>query len=307
MSRPGGALAWAALAAVCFFWGTTYLAIRISIETLPPGFVVCSRFLLSGSILLVAARIKGAQFPRGRDLRMACLTGVLILGIGNAAVVYAEQIIPSGLAGLFTTLSPFWMVGLEAAMGGEPLHVPALLGMVVGFGGCALLLLPGNEGSNHTVLLGFAIVQFGGFAWTLGSLVQRRQLTTTHPVVIGAVQQLAAGLIYIPVVAFIPAGPIIFSERSVLAVLYLVTFGSIIGYSAYIFAMDRLPVAIVSIYPYCNATVAVVLGWLLLQEPLGLRELLGMLIVFAGVAIVKYRTPRSAETTQPESRQAASR
>ena len=199
MSRRGGPAAWVALASVCFFWGTTYLAIRISIETLPPGFVVCTRFLLSGSILLIAARLRGAHLPRGRDLRVACITGITVLGIGNAAVVYAEQIIPSGLASLFTILSPFWMVGLEAAMGGEPLHAPALLGMAVGLGG-ALLLLPGAGGSHQSMLLGFLIVELGGLGWTVGSLIQRRQPTRAHPIVVGAIQQLAAGLVYIPVV-----------------------------------------------------------------------------------------------------------
>jgi drug/metabolite transporter (DMT)-like permease len=294
MSRRGGPAAWAALASVCFFWGTTYLAIRISIETLPPAFVISARFILSGLILLIAACVKGAELPRGRDLRMACLTGIMILGVGNAAVIYAEQIIPSGLAGLFVTLLPFWMVGLEAATGGEPLHTPALLGILVGFGGSALLLLSGEGGPIASTLLGFAIIEVGGIGWTLGSLIQRRQPTKAHPFVIGAVQQLAAGVFYIPVVAFVPAHPVVLSQRSVWALLYLVAFGSIVGYSAYIYAMDRLPVAIVSIYPYVNGAVAVFLGWLFFREPFGVRELIGMLVIFAGVAIVKYRTPPRA-------------
>lgn len=308
MSRRGGPAAWIALASVCFFWGTTYLAIRISIETLSPAFVVCARFLLSGLILLIAARLRGMDLPSGRELRIAWLTGITVLGIGNASVVYAEQIIPSGLAGLFTILAPFWLVGLEAAMGGEPLHAPALVGMAVGFGGSALLLLPGSgAGAHRQVLLGFLIVQLGRISWTIGSLVQRRQPTRAHPIVIGAVQQLAAGLVYLPVVAFIPAHPIVFSQRSVLAVLYLVIFGSIVGYSAYIFALDRLPVAIVSIYPYINASVAVFLGWLFFREPFGIHEFIGMLIVFAGVAIVKYRTPAAIGLRAPASRRVASR
>jgi drug/metabolite transporter (DMT)-like permease len=290
-----------ALACVCFFWGTTYLAIRISIETLPPGFVVCTRFLLSGSILLIAARLRGAHLPRGRDFRVACITGITVLGIGNAAVVYAEQLIPSGLASLFTTLSPFWMVGLEAAMGGEPLHGPALLGLAVGVGGSTLLLLPGAGGSHQSVWLGFLIVQLGGLGWTAGSLIQRRQPTRAHPVVVGAVQQLAAGLVYVPVAAFVPAPPIVFSQRSVLAILYLVIFGSIVGYSSYIFAMDRLPVAIVSVYSYINAAVAVFLGWLFFREPFGIVEFIGMLIVFAGVAIVRYKTPSGERSDRRES------
>src|SRR5580692_8298463 len=124
MTRRAGSSAWIALAAVCIFWGTTYLAIRIAIETLPPAFVIFARFTLSGSILLLAARMRGAHIPRGRELWIACGCGVMILGIGNAAAVYAEQVIPSGLGGLFVTLSPFWLTGLEAMTGGEALHAP---------------------------------------------------------------------------------------------------------------------------------------------------------------------------------------
>src|SRR5580692_3348329 len=146
MSRRGirraSSAAYVALAAVCFFWGTTYLAIRIAIETLPPAFVIFARFTLSGSILLAVARLRGAHIPRGRELWIACGCGVVVLGIGNAAPVYAEQIIPSGLAGLFVTLSPFWLTGIEAMMGGERLHTPAVVGMAIGFAGTTLLFLP---------------------------------------------------------------------------------------------------------------------------------------------------------------------
>lgn len=298
MSRaqmPGrtGFTAWLALVAVSIFWGTTYLGIRISIETLPPAFVVCARFLLSGSILLIIARLKGAHLPKGRELWTACACGALILGVGNASAVYAEQIIPSGLASLFVTVSPFWLVGFEAMMGGERLHAPTIAGMVVGFAGTALLLLP-SAGStlNHETLLGFLIIEGGVIGWTLGSLYQRRQPSKSHPIVTGAVQQLAAGILYIPVVLFVPEGPIVFSTRSTLALLYLIVFGSIIGYSAFIFAMDRLPVSIVSVYPYFNALVAMWLGWLFFREPFGLREWIAMAIIFAGVWIVKWQTGR---------------
>src|SRR5580698_8913202 len=290
MSRRAGSAAYVALAAVCFFWGTTYLAIRIAIETLPPAFVIFARFTLSGSILLAVARMRGAHIPRGRELWIACGCGLMILGVGNAAAVYAEQLIPSGLAGLFVTLSPFWLTGIEAITGGERLHTPAVAGMLIGFAGTALLLLPGAGSFGRSTLIGFIIMQTGVIAWTLASLIQRRQPIKAHPIVIGAVQQLAAGLLYIPVVAFVPERAIVFSERSVLAMLYLVVFGSIVGYSAYIFAMDRLPVSIVSVYPYFNAVVAMWLGWLFFREPFGLREWIAMLVIFAGVAIVKWQS-----------------
>jgi drug/metabolite transporter (DMT)-like permease len=295
MPRRAGTVAYLALLAVCVFWGTTYLGIRISIETLPPAFVIFARFTLSGSILLILARLRGAQIPRGRELRMACLSGVMVLGIGNAAAVYAEQFIPSGLAGLFSTFSPFYLTGFEALMGGEALHAPTIAGMAIGFGGTALLLLPGAgvDAIGKSTFVGFAIMQIGTVAWTIGSLFQRRQPAKAHPIVIGAVQQLVAGLIYIPVVALLPAHSIVFSRRSVFGVLYLVVFGSIVGYSAFIVAMDRLPVAIVSVYPYFNAVVAMGLGWVFFREPFGLREAAAMLIIFAGVAIVKWQSAKS--------------
>ena len=115
--------AYLALVSVCFFWGTTYLGIRMALESFPPLALVAIRFLISGSIMLAAAVWRGAVLPRGRDLRNACLAGILILGIGNGALVFAEVVIPSGLAGLFITISPFWLVGLEALLpGGQRLH-----------------------------------------------------------------------------------------------------------------------------------------------------------------------------------------
>lgn len=292
MPRRAGTSAYIALAAVSFFWGTTYLAIRISIETLPPAFVVFARFTLSGSILLALARWRGSHLPRGRQLWMACGCGALILGIGNASAVYAEQLIPSGLAGLFATLAPFWLTGIEAVTGGEPLHAPTVAGMLIGFAGTALLLLPeGGAGSLGTsTLAGFGIMEVGVVGWTLGSLAQRRQPTKAHPIVIGGIQQLAAGLLYIPIVLLVPEHRIVLSHRSVFGLLYLVVFGSIIGYSAYIFAMDRLPVAIVSVYSYINAVVAMAAGWLFFREPFGAREIAAMFIIFTGVAVVKWQT-----------------
>ena len=132
--------------------------------------------------------------------------------------------------------------------------------------------------------------------WAFGSIYQRRQVTGAHPIVIGAVQQLAAGLSFLPLAVGLPrASGALEPARRDGAILYLVVFGSIVGYSAYIFALDRLPVAIVSIYPYVNSVVAVTLGWLFYREPFGMREAAAMAIIFAGVALVKrYSRPRRA-------------
>ena len=135
--------AYAALICVCFFWGTTYLAIRIAIETIPPATLVCVRYLISGAIMLAGGLAVRARLPRGRELWLTALFGVMILGIGNGCLAFAEQWVPSGLAALFVTTSPFWFVGLDAALpGGTPLHGPTLRGMLVGLAGVALLVAP---------------------------------------------------------------------------------------------------------------------------------------------------------------------
>jgi drug/metabolite transporter (DMT)-like permease len=280
-----------ALAAVCFFWGTTYLGIRMSLESFAPLQLVSTRYILSGGLMVLFAIARGMPVPRGRELAAVCLSGFLTLGIGNGALVFAETIIPSGIAGLIITISPFWMVGAEALLpGGEGLHAPTIGGMAVGLLGASLLFTPdpGTPSAiNHNLLNGFLLLQIGMAGWSFGSIYQRRQTGKAHPVIAGGMQQLAAGLILAPFALAIPEHPIHWSMRGVTALLYLVFFGSIVGYSAYVYALDRLPVAIVSVYPYVNAIVAVGLGWLFYRERFGMREAIAMIIIFASVGVVK--------------------
>ncbi len=272
----------------------------MALESFPPMLLVAARFVLSGSILLAVSLIMGAHIPRGAELVRNALNGVLILGIGNGCLVLAETLIPSGLAALIITISPFWMIGLNAIMPPrERLHAPTLFGMLVGLMGAVLLVGPTalQGGSTGAAMIrGFLILQAGCVAWTSGSLLQRRQTNRAHPIVAGGVQQLAAGIAFVPLAMLFP-GPVHWSARGVGALLYLVIFGSIVGYSSYVFALDRLPVAMVSLYNYVNPVVAVILGWLFYREPFGVREAVAMLIIFAGVALVKRLESRRAERT----------
>lgn len=286
--------AYGALGCVCFFWGTTYLGIKMSLESFPPATLVAARFLISGSILIGVAMAQGARIPRGAELWRTSWIGFLILGIGNGSLAWSEQLIPSGLASLLITMSPFWLVGIEAAIpGGAKLHAPTIVGMLIGFAGSALLFLPGVSANSRQTLIGFAIVQLGMFAWCLGSILQKRAPLKSNAMVTGAVQQLAAGLSAIPVALLTAEHNIAWSVRGVGAILYLVIFGSIVGYSAYLYALAHLPVAVVSVYPYVNAVVAVALGWLVYREPFGWREALAMTVIFAGVAIVKWQSAKA--------------
>ncbi len=289
MTRHPLSGAYWALAAVCFFWGTTYVAIRMALESFPPLTLVSVRFLLSGGILLAWALITGQHFPSRRELLRTSLNGVITIGVGNACVVIAETRIASGLAALFITTSPFYMVGIESLIpGGAAIHAPTIGGMVIGFLGAGLLVTRGasGAGSGHE-MWGFLLLQLGNLGWAYGSIRQRRVYTTVHPVLSGAFQQLATGLFYIIPAMLLESAPVRWNARGVMALFYLVTFGSIVGYSAYLIAMERLPVAVVSLYTYINPIVAVSLGWLLYQEPFGLRECAAMAVIFLGVWMVK--------------------
>ncbi len=269
----------------------------MSLESFPPFVLISTRFILSGLILIAAAQARGARLPRGRDLWQAALSGILILSVGNGCLTFAELRIASGLASLITTLSPFWLVGIEAVMpGGERLHTPTIFGMIVGFAGAALLLSGGigAGGFGHQAMGGFLLLQVGMISWSFGSIYQRRQQVEAHPIVIGAVQQVFSGLAVLPLALFASSHHIAWSMRGVSALFYLVIFGSIIGYSAYAYALDRLPVAVVSIYPYVNSVVAVALGWVFYREPFGRREAAAMLVIFTGVALVKWQSGKAA-------------
>jgi drug/metabolite transporter (DMT)-like permease len=282
--------AYLALAAVCFFWGTTYLGIRIALESMAPEVLMSVRYSISGIVLLVVAYFSKAHLPSGRELWYTALFGVIIIGTGTGCLVFAEQWVPSGLASVFITLSPFWMIGVEALIpGGERLHGPTIAGMLVGLAGTVLLIAPEvmQEGFGGPLLRGFFVLQIGCAGWSLGSILQRRHHTKAHPVVSGAVQQLATGLAFALPAIFAKPHPSTWSTRSIGAVAYLVVFGSIVGYSAYIFVLDRLPISVVSIYNYINPVIAVFLGWIFFREHFGLQEVLAMLVIFAGVALVK--------------------
>lgn len=293
--------AYLALITVCFVWGTTYLGIRMGLEAFSPLALVSVRFTVSGLLLLGAARLGGARLPRGRELAAFAVAGILMLGIGNGCLTFAELWIPSGLAALFITVSPFWMVGIEALMpGGERLHAPGFLGMVVGCIGAALLVAPGIAGASGAIWKGFLLIQLGCAGWAAGSIYQRRQVTQAHPVVAGAVQQLAAGLAFLPPALRLESPPIHWGSRGTAAVGYLILFGSIVGFSAYVYALKHLPVALVSVYSYVNPVVAVFLGWLFYREPFGARQALAMAIIFTGLALVKAYSPRERRSVLAE-------
>ncbi|MBZ5636077.1 MAG: EamA family transporter [Acidobacteriia bacterium] len=311
--------AYLALLCVCVFWGTTYLGIRIALESFSPTVLVCLRNLISGAITLSVAAMIGAHLPRGRDLWITAGYGLMIIAMGNGTLAVAEQWIPSGLASLFVTTSPFWFVGIDALLpGGEKLHAPTIRGLLLGFAGVLLLVAPAawsalteHSFASGTLVLAFFILQVSGATWALGSLLQRNRRSRAHPFVIGGVQQLSTGLaLLLPSLFQFPSAH--WTIRGMAAIVYLAIFGGIVGYSCYALALSRLPPATVSIYTYINPVVAVFLGWLVYREPFGLREAGAMAVIFAGVAMVrraasvpvqKLRADRASQSGQQGNRE----
>ena len=275
---------------MCVFWGTTYLGIRVALESYSPVALMGIRYTISGGIMLIVARVMGVHLPRGRELWQTALFGVCALGVGTGTLSWAELTIPSGLAALFCTTSPFWMVGIEALMPeGEPLHAPTILGMLVGLGGVVFLVARtalGLHGPTHEMVTAFVLLQLGLGGWALGSILQRKQASRAHPFVSGAVQQFATGIVFL-IATVVFHARMTWTPRGIGAVAYLAMFGGIVGYSAFVYSMANLPIAIASLYNYVNPVVALALGWAFFRETFGVRECIAMALIFTGVAIVK--------------------
>ena len=271
------------------------MGIRVALESFPPALLLGLRFTLSGSVLLLAGRALKMTIPTGAELRRTVFCGFMTLGIGTGCLCLSEQWIPSGLAALFVTTAPFWMIGIDAIVpGGDRFHKPVLWGMMIGLAGTLLLVAPiggagGVEMSRGKVALGFVTLQIGNLGWCFGSIWQKRSTTMAHPVMSGAVQQMVVGAAFLIPSLLLQGSEAHWDLQGAGAILYLATFGSIIGYSAFLYALDTMPVALVTTYNYVNPAVAVVLGWLFYREPLGARELAAMLVIFLGVAVVRRR------------------
>ena len=282
--------AWLALAAICFFWGTVYLGIRIALEYFPPMLLMGGRFFYAGLATLLAGAVFRARMPSPREFAVTAFNGIITLGLGIGTLAFAEQWVPSGLAAILTTTTPFWMIGVAALFPGHERPNPAtLFGVLIGLAGTLLLVVPGamQEGLGGAVLSSFLILQMGCGGFALGSILERRHRTTTHPVINAAVQELATGFVFLVPGLLMHHDPVKWSFRGVAAVAYLVVFGGIVGYSSFIYAMKHLPVAVVSIFTYVNPVVAVLVGALLYGEKFSGLDIAAMIIVMLGVAVVK--------------------
>jgi drug/metabolite transporter (DMT)-like permease len=281
-----------AFAAIYLVWGSTYLAIRIMVETLPPFSSAGVRFLIAGGSLLVFLLARGSAFPTRNQWHHSLIGGVLLLLGGNGLIVWAEKSIPSGLAALLVALAPIWFALLNwLRPHGVPPTGKTILGIAVGFLG-VILLVHGRSGDSRMegTLTGVIAVIGSGICWAGGSLYSKHAATSGSHWMNAATQMICGGAA-LGLAGIFLGEPLntdwsAVSVRSLTALAYLIVFGSWIGFSAYIWLLSITSAARVSTYAYVNPVIAVFLGWAILDERVTSQMISGALVVLAGVIII---------------------
>ncbi len=303
MSQPAPAVSeyraslpaiWSALIAVYLIWGSTYLAIRYAVETMPPFLMAAVRFLISGGFLYALRRFRGDPPPKSVEWRSAAIIGVFLLVGGNGGVVWAEQFVPSSLAALLVAAVPLWMVLIDALPPNR--HRPGLIaatGILIGFGGVVILIGSLAGGADAESLPGATALVIASLAWTMGSLYGRSARLPPSQLLGTAMQMLAGGAALMLIATALGEWSnfdiSIVSRRSAVALCYLTVIGSS-GFVAYIWLLRVAPTPLVVTYAYVNPLVAVVLGYFLAQERMTVRILLAATLIIGSVVLVS--TPR---------------
>jgi drug/metabolite transporter (DMT)-like permease len=295
-----------AFALVYVFWGSTYLGIRIAVERIPPVLMAGVRFAIAGPIMLAFCATTGrrVRVTRAELVRLAAV-GILLLSFSNAVLAWAELHVPTGLAALIVAVVPIWFLLIEAYMirAGERVTARGLVGVALGLSGMIILLWP-RLTATHALgwweLAAAASLLGSSFTWALGSVLARHWRLAVDPLVGSGWQMTVAGTVNVVVgLALGQAGRARWEPAGLGAVLYLVVFGSWVGYSAYVWLLRHVPTAKVSTYAYVNPVIAVFLGWLVLGEPVDRFILAGTVIIVPAVALV---TGAGITRTEPDAR-----
>ena len=294
-----------ALATVYVIWGSTYLAIRFAIETLPPLLMIGSRFLIAGLILYAVVRARGVPAPTRTNWLSASLIGVMLLSCGTGVVVWAEERVASGIAALLVSVVPLWMVLIDwlRPRGRKP-NAWVTSGVVAGLAGLWILADPLSGGGTRSLFVE-AMLMLAALSWAAGSvyskyapLPESKFLTTAVEMLAGGAALLLVGLLTGELGQLHPGAV---STRSTLALLYLIVFGSLVAFSAYVWLLHAVSPALVSTYAFVNPIVAVFLGWAFASEPVTIRTAIAAAIIIGGVALITIGGKDEASSRSPAS------
>ncbi len=290
-----------AFLSVYFFWGSTYTAIRIGAAHMPALLLAGTRFPVAGIILLAWCRWRGLRlFWPARAMFIMGLVGFLLLGVSNVLLIYAEVTVPSGLSSLVFAIMPLYVAIIELFLpNGEPLSLRGWLGLLLGFAGLATLLWPtlhDGLGGDRMVLWALVALLVGAFAWAVGSIISRHARLQVNIFVAASWQMLIAGVISLILGTVLGEWPQFhLNAESVGSLAWLITGGSLIGYTAFIYLLEHVPVAKVTSYTYVNPVVAVLLGIVLLHERPGATEFVGM----AGIVVAVFLMTTAQVKSKP--------
>jgi drug/metabolite transporter (DMT)-like permease len=275
---------------VCVIWGTTYLVIRIGVGHMPPMLFAGIRWVIAGLVFIAFLVWRGRPLPRAGELVHLAVVGLCLIGLGNGLVVFAEQWIPSGLAALLITTVPFFLVGMEACLPKGPrLNATILAGLTMGLAGVGLIfgedLRYLADPKNLAGVLGLlGAVVF----WSIGSLYSKYVKVSVDPLMGASVQMLIAGIALSGIGTALGEWPRLELEvNGLLSLAYLILIGSLVGYSSYIYVINKLPLSLVSTYAYINPVIALFLGWAVLDEKLNFQIAAAAAVILLGVFIVK--------------------
>jgi drug/metabolite transporter (DMT)-like permease len=296
MATPAARI-WLALGTVYILWGSTYLGIKYSIATIPPLLMGSVRFLVAGIILYaIASRTGDGRSDRlgARQWLTALAIGALLLVGGNGGVILAEQYVPTGVVALLVATAPLWIAVIDRVAFGRRLPPLVIVGLIVGFGGVAFLI--GSPGTGRISLFGAALALAAPLCWATGSVFTRHVRLPARPLVAASMEMLCAGVVF--GIASVLTGELGrlhgFSTGSIVALGYLIVFGSLVGFSAYVWLLRAAPLSLVSTYAYVNPVVAVILGTIFLSERLSPRTVIAGGIILAAVALIVVARNRAA-------------
>lgn len=280
-----------AFAALYVVWGSTYLAIKFAVETIPPYLMGGSRFIVSGLILFLWSRSRGLPNPGRREWRDAAVVGTLLLAGGNGAVGWAEQRVPSGITALLVASVPMWMVLIDwMRPHGKRPGLVVFIGLLIGLAGVAVLAAPGFSDEGSAVGIGAVVLILGSISWAAGSIYSRQGAKPESALMSTAIQMIcgSAALLVFGILGgeFGRLDLAAISTRSFLGWAYLVTFGGLVGFTAYAYVLRETTPAKATTYAYVNPVVAVLLGWAFANEPVTMRTVLAAGIILASVAMI---------------------
>jgi len=282
-----------ALLMVYIFWGGTYLGMRVAIETMPPFIMAGFRFVTAGLILYIWARLSGVERPKKEHWREMGIVGALLLLGGNGVVAWAEQLVPTGIASLIIATVPLWMILLNwAGKDGKIPNFGEIVGILLGLSGIGLLVMQstGTTDDKSISPLGITALIFAAISWSIGSLYSRKAKQPNSPIMATALQMIVGGLLLLGASIFLGEWTKLdlsqISLRSSIALGYLIIFGSIIGYNAYIWLLKNAEPSLASTYAYVNPVVALFLGWLLAGEQITIYSLFAAIIIITSVIII---------------------